>query len=43
VFALKGGGPAPSTGSCGGSYLCTGTTGHDGSAGLGTLNRTGAF
>jgi subtilase family serine protease len=32
-----------SNGSCGGSYLCTGTTGYDGPTGLGTPNGTGAF
>jgi subtilase family serine protease len=32
-----------STGSCSGSYLCTGTTGYDGPTGLGTPNGTGAF
>ncbi|MET8803100.1 S53 family peptidase [Streptomyces sp. NPDC004546] len=32
-----------SNGSCGGSYLCTGTTGYDGPTGLGTPNGTAAF
>jgi len=32
-----------SNGSCGGSYLCTGTTGYDGPTGLGTPNGTSAF
>ena len=32
-----------SNGSCGGSYLCTGTSGYDGPTGLGTPNGTGAF
>jgi subtilase family serine protease len=32
-----------SNGSCGGSYLCTGTAGFDGPTGLGTPNGTGAF
>jgi subtilase family serine protease len=32
-----------SNGSCGGSYLCTGTTGYDGPSGLGTPNGTAAF
>ena len=32
-----------SNGSCGGSYLCTGTAGYDGPTGLGTPNGTGAF
>ncbi len=32
-----------SNGSCGGSYLCTATTGYDGPTGLGTPNGTGAF
>lgn len=32
-----------SNGSCGGSYLCTGTTGYDGPTGNGTPNGTGAF
>lgn len=32
-----------SNGSCGGTYLCTGTVGYDGPTGLGTPNRTGAF
>lgn len=32
-----------SNGSCGGSYLCTGTTGYDGPSGLGTPNGTTAF
>jgi subtilase family serine protease len=32
-----------SNGSCGGSYLCTGTTGYDGPTGLGSPNGTGAF
>jgi subtilase family serine protease len=34
---------AGSNGSCGGSYLCTGTTGFDGPTGNGTPNGTGAF
>ncbi len=32
-----------SNGSCGGSYLCTATTGYDGPTGLGTPDGTGAF
>jgi len=32
-----------SNGSCGGSYLCTGTRGYDGPTGNGTPNGTGAF
>jgi subtilase family serine protease len=32
-----------SNGSCGGSYLCTGTTGYDGPSGLGTPNGAAAF
>jgi subtilase family serine protease len=32
-----------SNGSCGGTYLCTGTTGYDGPSGLGTPNGTSAF
>ncbi len=32
-----------SNGSCGGSYLCTGTTGYDGPTGLGTPNGLTAF
>ncbi|MGW2487799.1 S53 family peptidase [Streptomyces sp. NPDC001606] len=32
-----------SNGSCGGSYLCTGTAGYDGPTGLGTPNGTAAF
>ncbi len=32
-----------SNGSCGGSYLCTGTTGYDGPSGNGTPNGTGGF
>lgn len=32
-----------STGSCGGTYLCTGVRGYDGPTGLGTPNGTGAF
>ncbi len=32
-----------SNGSCGGSYLCTGTTGYDGPTGLGTPNGISAF
>ncbi|MGW1911140.1 S53 family peptidase [Streptomyces sp. NPDC002076] len=32
-----------SNGSCGGSYLCTSTTGYDGPTGLGTPNGTAAF
>ena len=32
-----------SNGSCGGSYLCTGTTGYDGPTGNGTPNGTGGF
>jgi subtilase family serine protease len=32
-----------SNGSCGGTYLCTATTGYDGPTGLGTPNGTGAF
>ena len=32
-----------SNGSCGGSYLCTGTVGYDGPTGLGTPDGTGAF
>ncbi|MFI0719198.1 putative Ig domain-containing protein [Streptomyces sp. NPDC021224] len=32
-----------SNGSCGGSYLCTATTGYDGPTGLGTPNGTSAF
>ena len=32
-----------SNGSCGGSYLCTGTAGYDGPTGLGTPNGAGAF
>jgi subtilase family serine protease len=32
-----------SNGSCGGSYLCTGTVGFDGPTGLGTPNTTAAF
>jgi subtilase family serine protease len=32
-----------SNGSCGGSYLCTGTTGYDGPTGLGTPDGLGAF
>jgi subtilase family serine protease len=32
-----------SNGSCGGSYLCTGTVGYDGPSGLGTPNGIGAF
>ncbi len=32
-----------SNGSCGGSYLCTGTGGYDGPTGNGTPNGTGAF
>ncbi|WP_234540158.1 S53 family peptidase [Streptomyces shenzhenensis] len=32
-----------SNGSCGGSYLCTGTTGYDGPSGLGVPNGTTAF
>ncbi|MCP2338920.1 putative Ig domain-containing protein [Actinomadura rupiterrae] len=32
-----------SNGSCGGSYLCTGTSGYDGPTGLGTPNGTTAF
>jgi subtilase family serine protease len=32
-----------SNGSCGGSYLCTGTTGYDGPSGLGVPNGTAAF
>jgi subtilase family serine protease len=32
-----------SNGSCGGSYLCTGTTGYDGPTGNGTPNGVGAF
>jgi subtilase family serine protease len=32
-----------SNGSCGGSYLCTGTTGYDGPSGLGTPNSATAF
>ena len=32
-----------SNGSCGGSYLCTGTVGYDGPSGLGTPNGTTAF
>jgi subtilase family serine protease len=32
-----------SNGSCGGSYLCTGTTGYDGPTGNGTPNTTAAF
>ncbi|HUX32961.1 MAG TPA: S8 family serine peptidase, partial [Gemmatimonadaceae bacterium] len=32
-----------SNGSCGGSYLCTGTMGYDGPTGNGTPNGTGAF
>jgi subtilase family serine protease len=32
-----------SNGSCGGSYLCTGTSGYDGPTGVGTPNGTGAF
>ena len=32
-----------SNGSCGGTYLCTGTTGYDGPTGLGTPNGTTAF
>lgn len=32
-----------SNGSCGGTYLCTGTTGYDGPSGLGTPNGTAAF
>ena len=34
---------AGSNGSCGGSYLCTGTLGYDGPTGNGTPNGTGAF
>ena len=34
---------AGSNGSCGGSYLCTGTAGYDGPTGNGTPNGTGAF
>jgi subtilase family serine protease len=34
---------AGANGSCGGSYLCTATTGYDGPTGLGTPNGTGAF
>jgi subtilase family serine protease len=34
---------AGSNGSCGGSYLCTGTAGFDGPTGNGTPNGTGAF
>jgi len=32
-----------SNGSCGGSYLCTGTSGYDGPSGLGTPNGTAGF
>ncbi len=32
-----------SNGNCGGSYLCTATTGYDGPTGLGTPSGTGAF
>ncbi|MFE9354877.1 cytochrome P450 [Streptomyces olivaceoviridis] len=32
-----------SNGSCGGSYLCTGTTGYDGPTGLGVPNGSAAF
>ncbi|NUS18163.1 MAG: subtilase, partial [Streptomyces sp.] len=32
-----------SNGSCGGSYLCTGTSGYDGPSGLGVPNGTAAF
>jgi len=32
-----------SNGSCGGTYLCTATTGYDGPTGLGTPNGTGGF
>lgn len=32
-----------SNGSCGGSYLCTASSGYDGPTGLGTPNGTGAF
>ncbi|MGW3135320.1 S53 family peptidase [Streptomyces sp. NPDC001139] len=32
-----------SNGSCGGTYLCTGTTGYDGPSGLGVPNGTAAF
>jgi subtilase family serine protease len=32
-----------SNGSCGGSYLCTATTGYDGPTGLGTPNGSGGF
>jgi subtilase family serine protease len=32
-----------SNGSCGGTYLCTGTAGYDGPTGLGTPNGTGSF
>jgi subtilase family serine protease len=39
LFDVTGG----STGSCGGSYLCTGVTGFDGPTGLGTPNGAGAF
>ncbi len=34
---------AGSNGSCGSSYLCTGTAGYDGPTGNGTPNGTGAF
>lgn len=34
---------AGSNGSCGGSYLCTATTGYDGPTGLGSPNGTGGF
>ena len=34
---------AGSTGSCGGSYLCTGATGYDGPTGLGTPCGTASF
>ncbi len=34
---------AGSNGSCGGTYLCTGTAGYDGPTGLGTPDGTGAF
>jgi hypothetical protein len=39
LFDVKSG----SNGYCGGSYLCTGTTGYDGPSGLGTPNGTTAF
>jgi hypothetical protein len=31
------------SGSCGGTYLCTGVSGYDGPTGNGTPNGTGAF